>query len=708
MGNFLVGPGQLNTAFILIAAMAGIITDFYFGSRLDVWIHDSALVYQARTEWKHAAIVVLDDEIPYMVGRKQALPLFALAADRLIEAGARGVFLDAKISKEIENRMPYAECIEPSGNVRWSMPQCAITQTAQCLINNSPAGSAPLKMRPETIKKFSLAPYFRQGSTLPDFLLYGWEAAAEIPGRGLEAKERLVTDGSPVARWLDLSTDSVVRRLVTFAKPDVDASYFQHDNDAMCNALFYCRRVRLGYPIHQIQVTGDRLVLPLSQIASCDHSSALKLAQRTQSKVVVLQASTPTEQTDIFITPMTTAWFGPDTLTPGSQFIVDEVETVLNQDHPRPPASMIKALLFLLTAFLSVFVATKRPTLLWLAGLGVLVLLIMLCVLNPLVQLWPVFATMTVFLLGAGQAMTLNLIIGIKEGRLIKQYMPKQIHNLLFSIKDGDSFRNKRCQAVVLMSDLAGYTTLTGILKEPGLILDLMNDYLSETAIVLQDKYNGWFESYIGDMVCYYWPYDDETETVFNDAVGGAVELAQLQKKFFASLSQRYANQMDAEIVRKINKIINAGIGLTAGHVVMGNLGPKYGVRKFGILGDPLNLASRVESLTRHFNTEIIISGEFLGVAKQKGYPVRRLGLIKVKGRLRPEMLYAMGGNDPDDLRFDSQNIKRWEQWLKQIEQSQYADLECPDIYRHDKETILGWQARNLLGDDKVWYLDEK
>jgi adenylate cyclase len=43
------------------------------------------------------------------------------------------------------------------------------------------------------------------------------------------------------------------------------------------------------------------------------------------------------------------------------------------------------------------------------------------------------------------------------------------------------------------MSDLAGYTKVSGILKEPGYVLNLMNDYLEETSLVLQDKYNGWF-----------------------------------------------------------------------------------------------------------------------------------------------------------------------------------------------------------------------
>ncbi|HIF54993.1 MAG TPA: hypothetical protein EYQ57_07475, partial [Methylococcaceae bacterium] len=114
------------------ALLTGVIIDTVFGNRLDYWVHDSALVFQHRTAWKHSAIVVLDDDVPYSVGRKQALPLFAKATERLISAGVKGVFLDARISKSQEGRMPYAQCIENDGSVRWSNPECSVTNTNQC------------------------------------------------------------------------------------------------------------------------------------------------------------------------------------------------------------------------------------------------------------------------------------------------------------------------------------------------------------------------------------------------------------------------------------------------------------------------------------------------------------------------------------------------------------------------------------------------
>ncbi len=94
-----------------------------------------------------------------------------------------------------------------------------------------------------------------------------------------------------------------------------------------------------------------------------------------------------------------------------------------------------------------------------------------------------------------------------------------------------------------------------------------------------------------------------------------------------------------------------AGIGITSGSVVMGGLGPKNqgkGVKKFGILGDPLNLAAIIEDLTRFFNAEIILTEELVFDAQKAEFKVRRLGRMRVKGRIDSVTIFALGyANDP-------------------------------------------------------------
>jgi adenylate cyclase len=332
-----------------------------------------------------------------------------------------------------------------------------------------------------------------------------------------------------------------------------------------------------------------------------------------------------------------------------------------------------------------------------------------LCFLNPITQLWPVTAVMVSYFVGAVQVIAAHLISGFRHGNLVFEYLPKQIIEVLMPLENPESFQPKHCKVVVLMSDLEGYTTVTGLLKKPEYVMDLMNDYLNETSVVLQDTYNGILEAYVGDMVCYYWEYEaDNEQIVYKQALLSAIELASLQKNFFSSVADRYKEVLTPEVLEKITAIINAGIGITAGEVVKGNLGPKKGIKKFAILGDPINLASRIESLTRLFDTEIIIAGEFAknAVATEQDLTVRRLGAIKVKGRIEPEVLYALGKKD--DPRFAPENIKAWEQWITAIESGVKVEIPCPAIYSKDRKTILDWLKRGTLGEKGVWQLQEK
>ena len=232
------------------------------------------------------------------------------------------------------------------GQVQWSMPECTVDANNQCQVNNSGVGSAPLKMSKQAITHFIIAPYLSGQESLPDFLLYGLDAAAAISKKGLVGSDRLVTKDSPIARYLDLSRDHAVVKLAEYLSSGLTEKALQSLDDEVCNDERRCRRIRLGLPIHETRMRGGRLILPVSRLASCDAEIARQTAALLKNKVVILQLTTPTEATDIIVTPMTTALIGPHAVTLGAQFMADAVETILNSDHPRKPNSLITALLF--------------------------------------------------------------------------------------------------------------------------------------------------------------------------------------------------------------------------------------------------------------------------------------------------------------------------------------------------------------------------
>ena len=693
--------------FIIISALFGISIDYLFGNKIDYWIHDIALVFQARTEWKYTGVVALDEGVPIAVSRRQTLPLYARATEQLISAGAKAVYLDARLSKENEAFMPYALCIEKNGEVNWSLPLC-LPENNRCKTNNSKAGDAPLKMSMKAFPFFRMAPFIDENqANLPNFLLFGWDDEGLIPVADLVAFDRLTTKNAAVARWMDLSINHANTTMASFINPDRVANIISEQAQEDCEKGIPCQRVRFSYPKQAFQFSTKSPMIPVSELASCDPETALMAASMFKDRIAILQLTTLTESTDSIITPMTTALMGPNLLTPGAQYLADSIETLLNNDHPVEPNIYIKIIIFMSMAIVGVLASAyfKHLSLIW--GLGILLfgMMVSFCLFIPVIQLWPVTASLITFATGVLLTLSLHLLIGLSENKLLQRYMPQKVHNLLFSLRPDRTFTNKHQLAIILMSDLKGYTTITSILKEPILILNLMNDYLDRTTTILQDKYEGWLETYVGDMVFYYWPYEKANEeSSFQNALLGAIKLAELQKEFFSNIPESYKNSFDPDQLHNMQQTINAGIGLSCGLVVMGDLGPKQGVRKFGILGDPVNLASRLESLTRYFNAEIIVTSDFLPTIYKLPLMTRRLGYFQVKETV---LIYALG--TPDDPRFEKNILILWDSWLSILEQSSTIGNLPPqlEIFRKDFESFSKWYMLGLYNNGR-WLLSEK
>ncbi|KJV08120.1 hypothetical protein [Methylocucumis oryzae] len=297
---------RLLTGFVIVAMLVGSVLDGLFDTRLDYWIHDAAIVKQARSRWRYVVVVVMDDDIPMEVSRLQALPLFALATERLVAAGAKDIFLDARVSKELELRMPYAACIKSKGEVVWSKPECMVTGANQCEILPSAKGRAPLSMNESALAHFRLGPFPANQQHLPDFLLFDFISLAT----GLEASDRLVTRQSPIARWLDLSPNhAAIKLAASVANQRLQATLSDIHAQDICDGDVSCLRIRLSKPLYAVQTTEQYAFLPLSQLASCSESDAMRMASLAKDKAVIFQVTTPVDVTDTVITAMTNAFF---------------------------------------------------------------------------------------------------------------------------------------------------------------------------------------------------------------------------------------------------------------------------------------------------------------------------------------------------------------------------------------------------------------
>ncbi|BDX08318.1 hypothetical protein MACH26_38390 [Planctobacterium marinum] len=683
-------------------------------TRFDAFFHDSAIVHTARDEWQHVSLVALDPGIPGFVSRRQALPLYALAAQRLFGMGASAVFMDA-VLYEYDHRTSYAMCIEEyqqdglPNQFRWqaSANFVPFDNLSEAQFQRFFIARPQFAGNDDFITINLLQNYF--GETLLPVDFFQLE-------NNTQQLQRLIADASvhkrsegafnASFRWMNLAEQAVIPKVTKLHSerlkltPDLDHTEQCEDKP--------CKRIRFSLPKQQFSERPEQPLIPLSELVSCSSFSVTpELQQQVKDRVVILQLTEPTEATDIKVTPMLSAFASPRQFISGPQFLADAVETAMQGDAPVRPALGQRLLLILMSSFIGVLLAAYARTAIALtAPLLVLTGGWLLCFVTIPAQLWPVTASVASAAIGTVLILATHISLGTAKAKLMAQYIPPQIRSLLLKYKGDKKFVHKHIDAVILMSDIAKYSNVTSELKDPAYVFHLLNQYFEETTLSTQNQYSGWLESYVGDMVCFYWPVHQDTTLIAQQhlALRGAVDMARRQQHFFNTLAKNKTFEIPAETLTSISGFIGAGIGLTSGQVMMGNLGPQNGIQKFGCLGDPLNLASRVESLTRYFNTEILITEDLVKPAQELELAVRFIANVVVKGRNAPIGVYALG--ERSDPRFAPEKIDAWVGWQKTFHEGTAppwpGNLED---FTLDKATLEHWQEQGLWDAQQACYL---
>ena len=190
----------------------------------------------------------------------------------------------------------------------------------------------------------------------------------------------------------------------------------------------------------------------------------------------------------------------------------------------------------------------------------------------------------------------------------------------------------------VLFSDIRGFTSISEKLTPPELV-DLLNQYLTEmTDIVFENR--GTLDKYIGDAVMAFWgrPFLDLT-----DHAACACHAALQMFSRLKSLNEMWASEGRSSL--------KIGIGINTGPMMVGNMGSK---RRFNytVMGDPVNLASRVEGLTKEYGTQIILTEHTLEHVEGQ-FVTRELDLIRVKGKHEPVAIYELLAPACEHARFE-------------------------------------------------------
>lgn len=226
-----------------------------------------------------------------------------------------------------------------------------------------------------------------------------------------------------------------------------------------------------------------------------------------------------------------------------------------------------------------------------------------------------------------------------KEARHIKKifsnYVTERIVNELMKNPSMAKLGGERREVTVLFSDIRGFTSLSEKLQ-PEEVVELLNEYFGAMTEVIF-KWEGTLDKFIGDAIMVFWgaPLNqpDHAERALNCAIEMSQRLKELCKKWSS----------------EGKPILKIGIGINTGEVLVGNIGAEGKKMDYTVIGDHVNLASRLEGLNKKFETEIIIS-EFtlekirdLVIKEAFGsILLRGLGNIVVKGKEKPVKIYGV------------------------------------------------------------------
>ena len=188
----------------------------------------------------------------------------------------------------------------------------------------------------------------------------------------------------------------------------------------------------------------------------------------------------------------------------------------------------------------------------------------------------------------------------------------------------------------VLFSDIRGFTTLTEK-GQPEEIVHMLNEYFTRMVEIVF-RHKGTVDKFVGDMVMALFgaPLDDpqHADHAVEAALDMLAELRQLNEKWVA-------DGLDVKV--------DIGIGVNTGPMIAGNIGSDQ-IMSYTVIGDAVNLGSRLESLNKQYSTHIIISDE----TRQRltgQYVFRPLGDVVVKGKTRPVAIFeVIGRSAPDTI----------------------------------------------------------
>ncbi|MGE3513291.1 MAG: adenylate/guanylate cyclase domain-containing protein, partial [Vicinamibacterales bacterium] len=230
-----------------------------------------------------------------------------------------------------------------------------------------------------------------------------------------------------------------------------------------------------------------------------------------------------------------------------------------------------------------------------------------------------------------------------KVSRLFGQYVSKDVYEQLLADPSRARLGGQRREMTVLFSDVRGFTSLTEQ-GEPEAIVATLNEYFTRM-VDLVFLHQGTLDKFVGDMVMALFgaPLDDPNHA--DHAVEAALDMVTELERLNARWKAEGRPGLDI------------GIGINTGSMIAGNVGSDA-IMSYTVIGDAVNLGSRLESLNRQYGTRIIISDATRRQLKGR-YRLRALGDALVKGKSHAVAIFEVIGRMGDTAAETETSVER-------------------------------------------------
>ncbi len=225
-----------------------------------------------------------------------------------------------------------------------------------------------------------------------------------------------------------------------------------------------------------------------------------------------------------------------------------------------------------------------------------------------------------------------QMATGLAERDRVRDLLDKNVSPEIAAqlLRDGAALGGEEREVTILFADLRGFTTLSEKLA-PRDLLALLNRYLDGMSGAIE-AHGGIIDKYIGDAIMALFGAPVTQEAAAARAIAAAIAMAEALVA------------LNAELAAEGRPPLAMGVGINTARVVAGNIGSHRRLN-YSVIGDGVNVAARLQSLTRtpEYHTNIIVSAATVAAAPSAS-AYRALGPVRVKGRAEPVEVFAVDG----------------------------------------------------------------